>query len=111
MGVGSEVQSIIHHGETCKSVAMAEDKKLLDYRAESRRAYTTYGNSINLTGGPSFDDNQLKTGALLRIADAQEKMAENFQTLMNERDSYFRMYLEEKNKSTQLRKQLKQHQQ
>ena len=38
------------------------------------------------------DTNELKLGALMRIADATEVMAREYQKLISERDMYKRMY-------------------
>ena len=43
-------------------------------------------------------DNQLKLGCLQRIADATELMAQNYQSLIGERDSYKRKYEAERNR-------------
>ena len=55
------------------------------YKAESRRDWGT-SDDANLT----LD--QIKAGALLRLADATEVMAKNHQALIDERDSYQRRY-------------------
>ena len=55
------------------------------YRAESRKNYGT------TSTGP-IDTNQLKTGAMLRIADAIEIMAKRHTDLIDERDRYKRWY-------------------
>jgi hypothetical protein len=57
-------------------------------RAESRKDYTTGVN--NATDGICLE--QLRTGALLRIADAAELMAKRHQELIDERDHYRRLY-------------------
>lgn len=59
------------------------------YREESKADYgqeTVSGNLCN---------DQLKLGAMLRIADAVEKIALNYQKLIDERDRYKRWYDDE----------------
>ena len=60
-----------------------------NYREESKLNYGT------LDPG-SLSSDQLRTGALLRIADATEVMAKNYQELIDERDRYKRYYREER---------------
>lgn len=55
------------------------------YRAESRKDYGT-------TSTGTLDRDQLKLGALLRIADATEMMAKRHADLIDERDRYKRWY-------------------
>lgn len=55
------------------------------YRAESRKDWGS-SQEGSLTG------DQIRTGALLRIADATEAMSKNHQALIDERDSYKRLY-------------------
>jgi hypothetical protein len=56
-------------------------------RDESRKDYTTA-----VEQGKGLCRDQLKTGALLRIADATELMAKSHQELIDERDHYRRLY-------------------
>lgn len=53
----------------------------LNLREETRKAYTS------TTETNSFNLEQLRTGALLRIADATEKMAASYDQLRRERDN------------------------
>jgi hypothetical protein len=63
----------------------------LNLRDESRKQYTV---SV-LTDSDGLTDSQLQTGALLRIADATEKMAQRHTELIDERDRYKRWYNEQ----------------
>ncbi len=51
-------------------------------------------------------NDQLKLGAILRIADATEVMAKDHQLLIDERDDYQRWYKDEQRKAERLRKQI-----
>lgn len=56
----------------------------MDLRECSKKAYLATNNS------PSFQD--VQTGALMRIADATEKMAQNVTRLQDERDKFRLLY-------------------
>lgn len=71
------------------------------YREASR---TNWG--ITHDEKESLTHEQLQTGAILRIADATEKMAGNFIALQNDRDLYKRCYANEQRDSRSLRRQL-----
>lgn len=58
-----------------------------DYRIESR---SNWGVHIQQT--QNITQEQIQTGAILRIADAVEVMAKNNQMLIEERDRYKRLY-------------------
>lgn len=62
----------------------------LNLRDESRKAYTT-----SVLPGEGLSNDSLKTGALLRIADATEKMAMRHTDLIEQRDRYERWYREQ----------------
>lgn len=64
---------------------MSENKKY--YKEQSRLNWYTEDEKLSLE--------QINTGALLRIADATEKMASNYIALQNDRDYYKRRYQEE----------------
>jgi uncharacterized protein involved in exopolysaccharide biosynthesis len=66
-------------------------------RTESRLDYS-------LVGTPNHQE--LQTGAILRIADATEKMAVNHVNLQNERDRFKRYWNEERVANERLRKQV-----
>lgn len=70
-----------------------------NYRDESRRNWgrTTEG---------ELEHDDLSFGALLRIADAAELMAQNHATLLQERDNYQRWYREEKEKKCALERRV-----
>ncbi len=57
------------------------------YRQESRKDW-----GITQEEGHAPDINRIHLGALLRIADAAEKMAQNHAILIDERDRYKRLY-------------------
>ena len=67
------------------------------FKAESRK---DYGCDVELNSGLTNDS--LKTGCLMRIADATETMARRYQDLIDERDRYKRWYGEEKTARQQL---------
>lgn len=54
-------------------------------RARSKRDYQTDNSSLE----------HLRTGAILRIADATERMASNYINLQDDRDRYSKWYYEE----------------
>jgi len=54
----------------------------------------------------NISNEQLQTGALLRIADATEKMAGNFIRLQNDHDMYKRRYENELADNRRLQKQI-----
>lgn len=60
-----------------------QNKKL--YKAESKKEWYTTGN---------ISTEQLQLGAIMRIADATEKIAQNYSSLIEERDRYKRWYNE-----------------
>jgi predicted nuclease with TOPRIM domain len=63
----------------------------LFYKAESRKEfYQEMNNPEN-----SLSREQITLGAMLRIADATELMAKNFQEMQTDRDMYKRWYNEE----------------
>ena len=66
-------------------------KVFKNYREESRAEW-----GQNMEEGESLSREQLKLGCLLRIADSLEKIAQRYQSLIDERDNYKRWYLEEK---------------
>jgi hypothetical protein len=59
----------------------------LNYRAESRKEYV-----VNKEEGLGLFDNELQLGAILRIADATEKMAQNWNELTADRDWWKKRY-------------------
>lgn len=61
-----------------------------DYRQESRKNWGTE------TDG-SLSHDQIKLGALLRIADALELVSKNHRNLIDERDRFEKYYREEQN--------------
>jgi len=65
-------------------------EKHLSYREESRLNYGLFTERDNIC------DDQLKIGALLRIADATEVMAENHQSLIDSRDKYKSLHEKER---------------
>jgi hypothetical protein len=50
---------------------------------------------------------QLKTGALLRMADATEAMAKNHVQLIKDRDMYFQWYEQEKKRADALERKVR----
>lgn len=69
-------------------------KEFKNYRDASR---TNWGKKVeDGDEGSSMNRDDLKFGCMLRMADAAEKMALNYDTLINERDRYKRCYNEEK---------------
>ena len=68
-------------------MGFSEDKT---YKNQSKRSW------VWSEGTP--DNNQLKLGCLQRIADATELMAQNYQSLIVQRNTYINWYEEEKNK-------------
>lgn len=62
----------------------------LRYRDGSRKNWGTE------TSGDSLTVEQINCGAILRIADATEKMAARYTTLISEREWYERRYKEER---------------
>lgn len=66
------------------------------YRQESRIDYGTTDENMTLE--------QIQTGAILRIADAAEKMANNYAQILSDLDWYKKRYQQEKDKNEQLRK-------
>ena len=69
--------------------------EIKSYRKESR---TDYGTSEGIT------TEHLMVGAVLRIADATEKMAHNYAQLLSDLNWYKKRYQQEKDKNEQLRK-------
>ena len=67
-------------------MGFSEDKT---YKNQSKRSWWC-------TGTPNHD--QLKLGCLQRIADAIELMAQNYQSLIGQRNTYENWYKEERNK-------------
>lgn len=61
------------------------------YRDESRKNY-----GRELAEDVGINDDSLKVGALMRIADATEMMARNYDQLIAERDRYKRWYEQER---------------
>lgn len=70
------------------------------YRDESRK---NYGRELEQSVG--MHDESIKLGAILRIADATEKMAQRHTELIAQRDQFERWYEREKRTSELLRKQ------
>jgi hypothetical protein len=70
-----------------------------NYRDETRKPYQDPGDK-------DFTLEQLRTGSLLRIADAVEKMAANYTALQNERDRGLRWYEEERDANAVLRRRI-----
>lgn len=68
------------------------------YRDESRKNW-------GMSGDAPFDADQLKTGALLRIADATEVMAKSYTALVAERDRLQRYYDAECQRTSRLERQ------
>jgi len=58
------------------------------YRKESK---TDWGRNVE----GNIGQNQIQLGAILRIADALETIAHNYQSLMEDRDRYKRWYEEQ----------------
>lgn len=87
---------------------MSEDvtMKSLNYRKESRRDWSRL-KPINEKGNAFLSDEQLKLGAILRIADAVEKMTDNFQHLSYQRDMYKTRYERERTLNAKLKQQVK----
>ena len=56
-----------------------------NYRDESRAGW-----GVELAEGKTIDQEQIKLGAVLRIADAMEKMTAKYDALVNDRDYYKR---------------------
>ena len=67
-------------------MGLPEDKT---YKNQSKRSWWSEGTP---------DNNQIKLGCLQRIADATELMAQNYQSLIVQRNTYINWYEEEKNK-------------
>lgn len=62
------------------------------YRKESREDYGLKGPEV--TEDTALTGDQLRTGCLMRIADATEAMARNHDSIIGERDMYKRWYEE-----------------
>jgi hypothetical protein len=72
-------------------------KKFVSFRQGSRE---DLGQDVEANSYLCID--QLKAGALLRIADASEKMAQNHIKLMADRDMYYRWYEDGKKRILEL---------
>lgn len=70
-----------------------------NYRVESRDTWGAYQEA-------ALSREQLQLGAQLRIADAVEKMAQGYQSLIDERERYKRWYEEERVRNQKLRRQV-----
>lgn len=79
------------------------EKPYLSYRQESKKEYTGQAD-INHLGRPVLDIEQLQLGALLRIADGMDKMAENYDRIISDRNMYKRWYEEEREKHAELKR-------
>jgi hypothetical protein len=76
-------------------------KVFKNFRDESRG---TWG--VNLEASENVSNDQLRMGAMLRIADATEKMASNYTNLQNEKDKYERWYRRELESSARMAKRV-----
>lgn len=76
-------------------------KTFKDYRTESRASW-----GAHCDDGQNITSEQLQTGALLRMADATEKMATNYTWLQAEKERYERYYKQEAEKNSKLRKRI-----
>lgn len=74
------------------------EKNFRGYKELSKTNWGTTEEKLNL--------DQINTGAMLRIADATEKMAGNYIQLQNERDRYIKWFNEECNKVRSRDKQI-----
>lgn len=72
------------------------------YREESRKNY----GRTNLADGVGMDDSGLRLGAILRIADATEKMAQRHTELIAERDRFYHYWLEAQESSARQSKRI-----
>lgn len=68
-----------------------------DLREASRAKWVSNAESLSLE--------QINTGSMLRIADATELMARNYQRLISERDMYKRLFEEERATAKRLTRQ------
>jgi len=68
-----------------------------DLRVESRKDWIT-------TAGANPTTEQLMLGCQLRIADAIEAMAKNYQALTDERDRYKKRYMSERRDNASVRR-------
>lgn len=72
-------------------------KVFKSYREESKGNWgTTVEYGVNIT------TEQLQTGAILRIADATEKVASNYDAMREDRDRYKRWYEDQKDRNAKL---------
>ena len=60
----------------------------------------------NYTSAPGIDWSATNTGSLQRIADATEKMAQNWVRITDERDRYYGWWKEERERRLKLERQL-----
>lgn len=67
------------------------------YRQESKRDWGSSDEGFNL--------DQIKAGAILRIADASEKMASNYDALLRDRDFYKLLYNSERDAHNRTQRQ------
>lgn len=65
-----------------------------DYKEESKKSWGTESEGVTME--------QLNLGAVLRIADATEAMAKNYNELIRERDNYKAWYLSERRDAAKL---------
>lgn len=70
-----------------------------DYRTGSRTNWGT-------TSGEPLTIEQINIGCMLRIADATEKMAVNYQRLIDERNQYENWWKQARDRENRLQKQL-----
>lgn len=75
--------------------------KFHSYREESKINW-----GVNLDEDQKLNFDGIQLGAILRIADASEKMAKNYQQLIDERDRYKQYYEQEQKINHSLRMQI-----
>lgn len=66
------------------------------------RSYRDIANANYGTSDDSISLDQIKTGALLKIADSVSAMAQNWTSLVRERDTFERLYRSERQSSERL---------
>lgn len=83
------------------------ETEFLDYRQESKKGYSGPAKK-NRDGKDCLNEEQLKLGALLRIADCLEKLADSFEFVAAQRDMYKSRYERELSLNKDLKLKLKQ---
>jgi hypothetical protein len=76
-------------------------KQFKSYKDESK---ADWGQTLGVNENPSTD--HIALGAQLRIADAVEKIAQNYQSLISERDYYQKRYAEQIERAAHLRRRI-----